>query len=75
MKGYIGGLIMLLLTWTTDPVMGQVVEHVHEELGTESGMEQYIDMFRQLLSTITTVVILITAFYKMKKERSKQKDE
>lgn len=70
MKHYIGGLVIILLSWGIDPAVQQVAEGISSEMHTHD-FDEYILWFRHFLSTLTTIVVLVTALIKYRKERKK----
>lgn len=69
LSDYIKGSSVILLSWTVGPILNIIPEEVISENLTP---DLYFGYLRNIASTLTTFIILVTAIFKLIKER-KQK--
>ena len=62
---YLKGALLIALLWTIDPILDMVC------VGLIQTDFQYLDIFKSIVSVITTLVIFVTALIKYKKEKDK----
>ena len=67
MTEYLKGVLLIALTWTINPLLEVIVDPI--EFGK---FDTYLIYIREIVSTLTTIVILITVIVKYLKERNKK---
>jgi hypothetical protein len=65
---YLTGTLLILLTWTAEPIVNKAVDGVAK---TEFVGDVTLDWLRAILSTLTTIIVLLTAIIKFRKEKKK----
>ncbi len=70
MKKHYGGIVILMLSWGINPAMEVATE------GMEiAGNVDYFELLRNLLSTLTTIVVCITSVVIYKREKKNKKEK